>query len=61
MAPWVASRPNTSPAMAITASSIGASENTVKNAMAAPKLIARSFHHPIAATRTRRAISNSIL
>jgi hypothetical protein len=28
------------------ASSIGASENTVKNEIAAPRLIARSFHHP---------------
>src|SRR5215204_4256071 len=37
-------------------SNIGASENTVKNAMAAPRLMARSFHHPTSAVLSSQPI-----
>src|SRR4051812_40283282 len=49
IAPCAASRLNASPATAIATSSIGASEKTVKKAIAAPRLMARSFHHPASA------------
>ncbi len=43
--------------MAIVTSNIGARENTVKNAIDAPRLIARSFHHPTSAVLRSAPIS----
>jgi hypothetical protein len=43
------------------ASSIGASEKTVKKEMDAPKLMARSFHQPRAAILRRRWNSKNVL
>ena len=60
MAPCAASRPKASPATAMAASSMGASENTVKKAMEAPRLMARSFHQPASATFRSRPVSENM-
>ena len=60
MAPCAASRPKARPATAMAASSMGASEKTVKKAIEAPRLMARSFHQPANATFRSRHVSESM-
>ena len=61
IAPSAASRPKASLATAMTTSSIGAGENTVKKAIAAPRLLARLFHQPASLAPHAHAQELSVL